>query len=98
MSAQPKMQYSLEEYFELDRKSDERLELWNGEIFSMSGVSREHATVEMNVSITLGSRLRAKGCQLSRPTFASRFPACRLIVTVTFRRFAATRNLKKSAA
>lgn len=64
MSAQPKMQYSLEEYFELDRKSDERLELWNGEIFSMSGVSREHATVEMNVSITLGSRLRAKGCQL----------------------------------
>ncbi|MDX2040880.1 MAG: Uma2 family endonuclease [Acidobacteriota bacterium] len=64
MSAQPKMQYSLEEYFELDRKSDERLELWNGEIFSMSGVSREHATVEMNVSITLGARLRAKSCQL----------------------------------
>ena len=64
MSAQPKLQYSLEEYFELDRNSDERLEYWNGEIFSMSGVSREHATVEMNISISLGGRLRAKGCQL----------------------------------
>lgn len=64
MSAQPKLQYSLEEYFELDRNSDERLEYWNGEIFSMSGVSREHATVEMNISISLGGRLRVKGCQL----------------------------------
>ena len=64
MSAQPKLQYSLEEYFELDRNSDEGLEYWNGEIFSMSGVSREHATVEMNISISLGGRLRAKGCQL----------------------------------
>ncbi len=64
MSAQPKLKHSLEEYLEIDRNSDERLEFWNGEIFSMSGVSREHATVEMNVSITLGGRLRAKGCQL----------------------------------
>ncbi len=64
MSAQPKLKHSLEEYLEIDRNSNERLEFWDGEIFSMSGVSREHATVEMNVSITLGGRLRVKGCQL----------------------------------
>lgn len=64
MSAQPKLKHSLEEYLEIDRNSNERLEFWDGEIFSLSGVSREHATVEMNVSITLGGRLRVKGCQL----------------------------------
>jgi Uma2 family endonuclease len=39
MSTQPKLRYTLEEYLELDRVSDERLEFWDGEIFSMSGVS-----------------------------------------------------------
>ncbi len=64
MSAQPKLKYSLEEYFELDRNSEERWEFWDGEIFNMSGVSRNHGLVEMNISIFLGARLMAKGCQL----------------------------------
>ncbi len=42
MSAQQKRPYTLEEYMELDRNSDERLEYWDGEIFSISGVSDEH--------------------------------------------------------
>lgn len=64
MSAQPKLKYSLEEYLELDRNSEERWEFWDGEIFNMSGVSRNHGLVEMNISIFLGARLMAKGCQL----------------------------------
>lgn len=64
MSAQPKLKYSLDEYLELDRNSEERLEFWDGEIFNMSGVSRNHGLVEMNISIFLGARLMAKGCQL----------------------------------
>jgi Uma2 family endonuclease len=46
MSAQPKRRYTLEEYLELDKNSDERLEYWDGEIFSMSGVSDEHDQIE----------------------------------------------------
>ena len=64
MSAQPKPKYSLEEYLELDKNSEERWEFWDGEIFNLSGVSRNHGLVEMNISIFLGARLMAKGCQL----------------------------------
>jgi Uma2 family endonuclease len=39
MSAQPKRKYTLEEYLELERRSDERYEYWNGEVFCMSGAS-----------------------------------------------------------
>jgi len=33
-SAQTKARYTLEEYFELERKSEERFEYWDGEVFS----------------------------------------------------------------
>lgn len=64
MSALPKESYTLEEYLEMDRNSDARLEYWDGEIFDMSGVSRGHARIETNVIMRLGPRLEKKGCQL----------------------------------
>lgn len=39
MSGVLKQNYTLEEYFELDRSSDANFEYFNGEIFEMSGVS-----------------------------------------------------------
>lgn len=64
MTALPKYKYSLEEYLELDAKSDSRLEYWDGEIFDMSGVSKKHARIEINITIHLGPRLAARGCRL----------------------------------
>ena len=64
MSAQPKARYTLEEYLELDGKSEARLEYWNGEVFDMSGVSEEHAQIEVNITMHLGARLAAKGCRI----------------------------------
>lgn len=64
MTALPKQHYTLEEYLELDAKSEARLEYWDGEIFDMSGVSEEHAEVEVNLIMQLGPRLRAKGCRI----------------------------------
>src|SRR2546421_7945050 len=61
MSAQTKPRYTLEEYFELERKSEERFEYWGGEIFCMSGVSPEHAQLEVNLISRLNSRLAGKG-------------------------------------
>ncbi len=49
MAAHPKRKYTLEEYFELERSTNERLEYWNGEIFSMSGGSDEHDQIESNI-------------------------------------------------
>jgi Uma2 family endonuclease len=64
MSAQPKILYSLEEYFALERDSEERYEWWEGEVFAMSGVSRQYALIETNLTLDLGARLRQGGCQL----------------------------------
>lgn len=64
MTAQPKLSYTLEEYLELDRNSDARLEYWHGEIFDMSGVSEQHADIEVNLVAHLNPRLRAKGCRI----------------------------------
>ena len=64
MSAVKKPKYTLEEYLTLDRNSDERLEYWAGEIFSMSGVSKEHARIEINLSARLDLLLDTSGCQV----------------------------------
>jgi len=63
MSAQPKRRYTLEEYLELDKNSDERLEYWDGEIFSMSGVNDEHDQIESNLHFLLRLRLDGRNCR-----------------------------------
>lgn len=63
MAANPGRRYTLEEYFELERTSEERFEFWDGEIFCMSGVSEEHAEIETNLIVSLKSQLRARGCR-----------------------------------
>ena len=64
MSAQPKLKYTLEEYLELDRHSEERLEYWDGEVFSMSGVSPNHNQIEINLTLALGPELLPRGCRI----------------------------------
>src|SRR2546421_6713201 len=56
--------YTLEEYLELDRNSEERLEYWSGEIFCMSGVGRNHARIEVNLTTQLTLRLAGRGCEV----------------------------------
>jgi Uma2 family endonuclease len=64
MSADTKPRYTLEEYLELDAKSAERLEYWQGEIFSMSGASEEHAEIEGNLMAFLKPNLTARVCRI----------------------------------
>jgi Uma2 family endonuclease len=62
--AQLNEKYTLEEYLEIDKKSEARLEYWHGDIFDMSGVSREHARIEVNLLMHLGPRASAKRCRI----------------------------------
>jgi len=64
MAAHPKRKYTLEEYFELERSTNERLEYWNGEIFSMSGGSDEHDQIESNTHLSLRLALRERECRV----------------------------------
>ena len=61
MSTQPQLKYSLEEYLEADYNSEEKLEFWNGEVWSMSGASFAHNIIVRNVGTEFDLRLREKG-------------------------------------
>jgi len=62
MTALPKKVYSLEEYLDLERNSEEKFEFWDGNVWSMSGARYAHNVVTQNMSTELGIRLREKGC------------------------------------
>ncbi|MDQ3132698.1 MAG: Uma2 family endonuclease [Acidobacteriota bacterium] len=55
--------YSLEEYFELEKSTNEKFEFWDGNVWSMSGASFAHNIIVQNLNIDVGSQLRRKGCQ-----------------------------------
>lgn len=64
MAAHPTRKYTLEEYFDLERSTNERLEFWNGEVFSMSGGSDEHDQIEGNTYLLLRVGLRDRDCRV----------------------------------
>lgn len=64
MAALPKYKYTLEEYLELDAKSEARLEYWDGEIFDMSGVDPDHDQIEGNIYHRLRNKLGGKSCRV----------------------------------
>ena len=64
MSAIPITKMSYEEYLEFDKNSEERYEYFDGEIFCMSGVSRRHDQIQVNLTIALGGVVRKKGCRV----------------------------------
>ncbi len=63
MAANPERRYTLEEYLELDRTSEERLEFWDGEIFCMSGGSTAHERIIRNLLVDLTNHIGSKGCE-----------------------------------
>ncbi len=75
MTALPKQKYTLEEYLELDAKSEERLEFWDGEIFSMSGVSDVHDLIETNLIYRLKGRLEGRNCRVFAANMRIKVPA-----------------------
>jgi Uma2 family endonuclease len=72
---QPKRRYSLEEYFELERTSEERWEYFDGEIFCMSGVSANHSRIEGNTITALNIRLGDRGCTAFTADMRIKVPA-----------------------
>ena len=55
--------YSAEEYLALERKSEERHEYLDGEIYEMAGESPAHGTISMNLSRIVSTQLLGTPCQ-----------------------------------
>ena len=64
MSTQPVPFVSPEEYLEAERAASFKSEYVSGQIWAMSGASREHNTIAMNLSIAIGTALRGSPCQV----------------------------------
>lgn len=63
MSAQLKHKYTLEEYFALERDSEEKFEYWDGNIWTLGGASESHNTIVLNIAAELRASFRGKNCR-----------------------------------
>jgi Uma2 family endonuclease len=74
MSALPKRKYTIEEYVELIKTTEEKIEYFDGEIFSMAGGKFAHAEIASNVLTVLRNRLVAQACRAYSGELAIRVP------------------------
>lgn len=76
MSALPKRNYiSVEEYLTLERKSLERNEYYNGDIYQMAGTSEEHANISSNIGGSLYLQLKKRPCKSYQSDLRVHVPA-----------------------
>lgn len=64
MSAVPKIYLTPAEYLAFERQSEIKHEYFRGELFAMSGASRQHVRIAVNVTILLGNQLKRRGCDI----------------------------------
>lgn len=75
MAANPKRKYTLEEYFDLELSTNERFEYFDGEIFSMSGVSEQHDQIEGNSYLAIRLGLDGRGCRVFMANMRIKVPS-----------------------
>jgi Uma2 family endonuclease len=62
MSAVEKQTWTVEQYLEMERASEEKYEYLDGEIYLMSGASRNHNLIMASTLASLYSQLRKRPC------------------------------------
>jgi len=67
--------YTLEEYAELEKNSEERLEYFAGNVWSMAGASRKHEKIVGNTVTALNIALRGRGCSVYPSNLKVKVPA-----------------------
>jgi len=56
--------FTVEEYLKLEQTSEIRHEYFGGQVFAMSGGSRQHNTITLNIASRLRSHLRGGSCSV----------------------------------
>lgn len=70
--AQAQRFYTADEYLALERRSEERHQYVDGQIYAMAGESLEHSTICFNLSTILGAQLRGGNCRGLSPNMKIR--------------------------
>lgn len=58
-----KSKFTVEEYLEFEKNSEEKHEYYQGEIFAMPGSKVPHNTIAVNLTVLLGQKLKGKSCK-----------------------------------
>ena len=74
MIALPKRKYSLAEYFEIEKNSEEKFEYWDGNIWNMAGASPAHERIVSNMIFHLRTILGRK-CSIFGSNLKIKVPA-----------------------
>lgn len=64
MLPQEKFKYTLEEYLKLDHESEEKIEFWDGHIFTLAGASQNHNQIQSNLIFQLRLKLQGRTCRI----------------------------------
>lgn len=64
MVANVQKKWTVEEYLAFERSSEEKHEYYAGDIFAMSGASRQHNLIVINTGTSLNSQLAQQPCEV----------------------------------
>jgi Uma2 family endonuclease len=64
MSTAEKRHYTPQEYLAFERASETKHEYYHGEIFAMTGASRAHNLITVNLATAFHLKLRGRGCEV----------------------------------
>jgi Uma2 family endonuclease len=78
MSSQPTTYLTPEEYLAMERKAEYKSEYIDGEIAAMTGASRKHNLIVVNISGELRRQLRGRPCEAYSNDMRVRIPSTRL--------------------
>ncbi len=73
--AHPQPRLSPEEYLAFERESETKHEYLDGEIFAMSGASRRHNLISLNVGAQFWNQFRNRSCESYTSDMRVRIPA-----------------------
>ncbi len=75
MTAIPKTRLTAAEYLAIERKAETRSEFFAGEMFAMSGASRGHNLISVNLSSALSTQLKDRPCEVYSTDMRVRVPS-----------------------
>lgn len=75
MATEPTPRFTPEEYLARERQAEGKTEFLDGEIFAMTGASRRHNRIVLNVASSLDRQLKEKGCEVFASDMRVRVPA-----------------------
>jgi Uma2 family endonuclease len=78
MSTQPTIYLTPEEYLAMERKAEYKSEYIDGEIVAMTGASRKHNLIAVNIAREISQQLKGRPCETYPSDMRVRIPSTRL--------------------